>query len=102
MKINKMMPMTRAVIKTALDNDKEMTNEERRLFDRALGSPCIKRELVTTKKACEILDACEKTLNRYAQKGFLTPVRYSKRKIRWDKEELEAFRDAGMAGAVAA
>lgn len=57
------------------------------------------RRLVTVGKAAELLACHPKTVQRYAEKGFLTLVRFSPRKVRYDQDEVERFASDGL-GAV--
>lgn len=56
-----------------------------------------RRRLGSTKDACTILNNCHpETLRRYEQRGHLNAIRHSKRKLRWDLDEVEAFANSGV------
>lgn len=54
------------------------------------------RRLVTVRKAAEILACHPKTVQRYADRGLLTLVKFSLRKVRYDQDEVEAFASDGV------
>lgn len=56
------------------------------------------RRLITIRQAAEMLDCHPKTVERYAGRGLLTQVRFSPRKIRYDRDEVEAFASEGLGG----
>ena len=56
------------------------------------------RRLATVRQAAEALGCHAKTVQRYAEKGLLTTVRFSLRKIRYDMDEVEAFARDGIGG----
>jgi hypothetical protein len=50
----------------------------------------------TTREAAAILNACPRTILRYAQRGKLTPIRQSARRIRWDLDAVTALATEGV------
>jgi hypothetical protein len=55
-----------------------------------------RRTLITTPQACAILDNCHPiTLQRYEKRGLLHPIRFSKRKKRFDLDEVETLASNG-------
>lgn len=54
---------------------------------------------VTARQAAEILGVHVRTLGRYAREGKLTPIRLSKRKLRYSQAEVERFAAEGMVDA---
>lgn len=97
MYIAKLLPGSRSTLQTVLDVDNTLTEIEKKLIHQAIGNAGqVRRKLISTKEACEILGVCSMTLRRYEQKGLLTPIRYTPRKIRWDQDEIEAFKNCGI------
>lgn len=93
-----MLEATKVAIKTVLSLDPIATEESRKRILGAL-DPRIKRpakKLITTEQAAKLLDVCTFTLRRYAKRGLLHPVRHTARRIRWDRIEIERFRDHGV------
>jgi predicted DNA-binding transcriptional regulator AlpA len=97
MKTMSMKLQTQGTLRTVLDLDETLTKDEKKHIKRALGDTGGKqnRALITTKEACEILGICRLTLSRYVDHGMLAPIRYTKRKIRWDRDEIEFFKNNG-------
>jgi hypothetical protein len=99
MKTMSMKLQTKGTLRTVLDLDETLTKDETKHIKRALGDTGGKqrRVLITTKEACEILGVCRLTLSRYEHRGLITPIRYTQRRIRWDMDDLEEFKNAGNA-----
>ena len=97
MQIMKMTQRTEGTLRAVLDVDDTLTAEEMKHIRRALGNTGGKqgRKLITTNEACDILGICSMTLRRYELKGFLKPIRYTQRKIRWDEDEIIDFKHNG-------
>ena len=93
-----MLPNTKTIIEAALGSDATITHDEKRKIQSALdpGASSPKRTLITTEQAAEIVGVSTVTLRQYEKKGLLTPIRYSARRIRWDRDEVEAFRRQGV------
>ncbi len=53
------------------------------------------RKLMTTTEVCEFLAVSRKTIQNYWHKGYLTPIRYSKSKVRYDRDEVINFYNNG-------
>lgn len=60
------------------------------------GAPVKPIEMVTLKRAAEILQVHPKSVRRYTQQGLLHPVRYSKRKYRYPLLQVENFAACGI------
>ena len=87
---------TRNVIEAAVKSDAAMSEEERDAFMRLLkGSPA-KTILISSKAACEILDISKVTLWQYAKQGRLRQIHQSKRRVRYDKAEVEELAYRGI------
>jgi hypothetical protein len=84
-------------IRLMLDSP-SVTEDERLVVLQACRSvpPVRPRHLVTMRRAAEILQVHPRTMRRYTQKGLLHPVRYSKRRFRYDLEEVEQFARQGI------
>lgn len=89
---------SRDMIIAALNADPTATPaDKKRILDAIENKPIRKEKMLTTKQACELLDDCHPiTLRRLEQRGVLTPVRYSKRKLRWRESELLEFLENGI------
>ena len=95
-----MLANTKAIINAAIEGDATLTPEQRVRITEAINpKPKIKPRLGTTKEAARILSISTVTLRKYAKQGLLSPVRYTRRRIRWDLNEIESFRDQGQQGA---
>jgi len=93
-----MLPNTKTIIEAALGSDATISQDQKEKIKAVLNpqtSPS-KRNLITTKKASEVLGVSTVTLRKYEKKGLLTPIRYSLRRIRWDRDEIETFRLEGV------
>lgn len=85
------------IIETTIENDPTATPEQKRQIRAIIHGGQKKRRLVTTKRACSANDDCHPiTLRRLAKRGILHPVYYSRRKVRWDLDEVEAFANNGI------
>jgi hypothetical protein len=93
-----MTEQTGATIRAAMSIDTTITPEEEKHLRRALGERRGKqsRTLITTTEACEILECNPVTLRRYENRGLITAIRYSQRKIRWDRDDVLELRDNGI------
>lgn len=79
---------TRTRIEDSLKFDQTLTPSTRKHLKRALGDKT-KRTLITTKEACAILGCCSMTLYRMEkERNLIKAIRYSQRKLRWDKDEI--------------
>ena len=91
-----MKPETQAAIRLLLlaDNSVDATKRAEVL------SACIRiqrhRKLITLRRTAEILGCHGRTVERYARRGLLTPIRYSQRMIRYDLEEVQTFAINGL------
>jgi len=83
-----MKPETLKTIKLALESDNTV---ERTLKSRILAA-CVgtsaPKDLVTSKQARDILGISQPTLLSYSRQGLLTQIRFSCRRIRYDKREV--------------
>lgn len=52
----------------------------------------------TIKQAAEILGCCPTSVMRYAKRGLLHPARITKRKVRYDLNEVERLAACGAEG----
>jgi len=91
---------TQKVIETILSTDGSVTPEQREEILRACSrKTSAKPKLGGVRQAAEVLGCHPKTIYRYVRKGLLHSVRYSRRKIRFDLNEVEAFAMNGLSGA---
>ncbi len=92
-----MLTNTKAIIEAAIGGDATLTPEQRDKIAEAINpEPKKKPRLGTTKEAARILGVSTVTLRKYERLGLLHPVRYTRRRIRWDLNEIENFRDQGL------
>ena len=93
-----MLPNTKTIIETIVGGDATISPEQKQRIQSVLNpqasSP--KRILITTKQAAEILEISTVTLRNYEKKELLTPIRYTARRIRWDRDEVETFKRQGV------
>lgn len=61
------------------------------IISAAKGSDKPRPRPISPREACEVLGVCRRSLTRYANRGALTPIRLSPRKIRYDLNEVEAL-----------
>lgn len=91
-----MKTATIITIETILEADRTIPKAKREkvmdiLLDRAPPQPIRKKDLITTKQAAEILEIHPVTLRRHAKAGHINVIRYSSRKIRFDRTEIIAY-----------
>lgn len=77
------------IIEVALQAEENLTDSEKRQFDRLLAGGVAKVRLITAKEACAILGISRRTLARYEETGSVHAIRQSARIIRFDADEIE-------------
>ena len=88
---------TQKVIEAVLIADGSVTPEQRVEILRVCShKPLAKPNLVGVKQAAQVLSCHPKTIYRYVRKGLLHSVHYSRRKVRFDLNEVEAFAASGL------
>ncbi len=89
---------SRDMIIAALNADPTATPaDKKRILAAIEDKPTRKEKMLTTKQACELLGGIHQiTLRRLEQRQILTPVRYSKRRLRWKESELLDFLSIGI------
>ncbi len=80
---------TRKIIETAVNADGNVTESEKRQFDRLLAGGAAKVRLITAKEACAILQVTRRTLARYEEAGQIHGIRRSSRHLRYNADEVE-------------
>lgn len=92
-----MKATTKKIIEAALLADETVRQEEREAllcaFSRA--AP-LKAKPVGVRQAAQVLGCHPKTLYRYVRKGLLHTIHYSRRKVRFDLNEIESFAARGV------
>lgn len=89
---------TQKVIDAVLSADATVTPGQRAEILRACSrNSSAKPKLGGVRQAAEVLGCHPKTIYRYVRKGLLHSVRYSRRKVRFDLNEVEAFAMNGLA-----
>ena len=91
-----MKPTTIDMIRTILSGDETVSGEHADSILRSCKQPTVRRHLVNAKRAMEILGISRPTLRAYVKSGYLTQIKLSQRKIRFDEDELLHFANAGM------
>ena len=93
-----MLPNTMTIIRAAIGSDATISREQKDEIQAVLNPQASsqKRTLITTKMASEILEVSVVTLRKYEKRGLLTPIRYTARRIRWDRSEVETFKMQGV------
>jgi len=90
-------PSTQNAIQAILNGDTLTQPAIKKKILQVVGlQPARPRRLITASQAADILGVHKKTLERYAKRELLNPIRYSKRKIRYDAEEIEDFAVNGV------
>jgi MerR HTH family regulatory protein len=86
-----------ATIETIISLDPETTPEQKKVALNALkGTASKRRRLGTAKDAAGILKIHVKTLRQYEKRGLVTSIRYSRRKVRYDLDEIENLAFTGI------
>lgn len=91
-----MKAATIITIETILEADRSIPKAKKEkimdiLLDRSPPLPPKKKKLITTKQAADIIGVHPETLRKLAQKGTIPVIRYSARKLRYDREEIENY-----------
>jgi hypothetical protein len=68
----------------------------RAVLRAAKGEPTTPEKAITTKAAAEALECCPRTVHRLAARGLLTPIRRSRRCLRWRRSEVERLALEGV------
>jgi predicted DNA-binding transcriptional regulator AlpA len=79
------------------------------LLEAVLAAPSDRREAIlaaargtdrprpgSVRQAAEVLGVHPRTIERYARRGLLNPIRISPRRVRWDLVEVEALATRGV------
>ena len=91
-----MKPTTIDMIRTILSGDETVTGEHADSILRSCKQPMVRRHLINAKKAMEILGISRPTLRAYVKEGYLTQIKLSQRRIRFDADEVLHFANTGM------
>ena len=80
---------------------KGSSEKRARMLAVAKGDPPGKRTLVTSRRACQEFDPpiCTLTLRRYENRGLIRGIRTSKRRVRYDLEEIRRLATEGVVAA---
>lgn len=90
-----MQAATQTTIQTVIDADPTISPDQRKAILRACQTERLRRKLGTVRQAAAILDVCPKTVQRYASMGLLHPVRVTRRRVRYDLDEVERLANEG-------
>lgn len=85
-------------ISTLIQNDRSVSDEQRQRIltacrDTSTSHP---RRLCTVKEAAQLLACCPKSVYRLRDRGFLRTIHHSKRKVRFDRTQVEQFAANGI------
>lgn len=84
-------------IQMLIKNDALATPEEKQAILSALrGNTNKKPKLISKKVVADILGTSTKTIDRYAERGHIKPIRFSQRKIRYDENQVLDFARNGI------
>lgn len=85
-------------INALLLSDPTVTSEQRAQIVKACrqSRQRQRRRLGSAKQAAEILRCHPKTVYRYVQRGLLTAIHYSARRVRFDLDAVEEFAASGV------
>ena len=88
----------RVAIKALIDTDPTMTAEERKALDAALNLKPLKPKVIPIppSETARMLTVTTTTLRRWEKAGRLIPIRYSSRKVRYDRNEIERIMAEGL------
>ncbi len=90
--------MTPATYQAVVGFVKIAVPEEERAEVLALLNPAMEQEeFLTTKEAATYLGVSIRTLQVYENEGKIRARRLSRQKVRWNKAELKALRNGGVA-----
>lgn len=71
-------------------------DEQLRRALKVINQENTKRDLITTKQTAGVLEVHPETVKRYAKQGLLHPIRFSKRRMRFDRAEVLQFLNNGL------
>lgn len=85
-------------VQTLLQNDRTVSEEQRRRILAACRDSAGRevRRLCTVGEAARILQCHPKSCYRLRDRGFLHTIHHSKRKVRFDLDEVQRFAANGM------
>lgn len=86
---------TKNLINAALAMDASVTDSEKQAISRAL-SGSQKAVMITAKAVCEQLGITRRTLSNWEKDGVICGRRMSKRKIRFNQEEITRLLTEGI------
>lgn len=85
-------------IGSLLDADRTMTDEARgQILKVCKKAECPRRKLITVRQAADILGVHRRTVQRYASERKLIAIYFSKRRIRYDLDEVNKLASEGIA-----
>ena len=91
-----MQKQTKKHIELALESDPDINKRMRKKALDLLEGKTERRQLITTRYACEILGCHPLTLRRMEKRGHIQAIRYSARRLRWDKNQIIEFSNRGI------
>ena len=89
---------TMELIGKVLMSDESVSPEMRDYIIKAAQKSVPKRKLLTAKEAQEVLGISRVTLREYARRGVLSQINISRRKVRFDEQEVYRLAYSGLDG----
>jgi len=85
-------------IKIMVNNDPAISDEQRKQILDALSRKGGRQrpKLISKKAVADIIECSTKTVDRYTQRGYLHPIHFSQRKIRFDEAAVLEFARTGI------
>lgn len=91
-----MKTTTLDMIRTILSGDETVTGEHADWIIRSCKQPVVRRHLISAREAMSLLGVSRPTLRVFVQRGYITQIKLSQRKIRYDESEVLHFANTGM------
>ena len=91
-----MKPTTIDMIRTILSGDETVSGEHADSILRSCKQPTVRRHLVSAREAMSLLGVSRPTLRAFVQRGCITQIKLSQRKIRYDEAEILRFVNSGL------
>ena len=85
-----------ALIRTVLDGDNTVTQEQNDHIMRTCKQSVMRRKLINAKQAMRILEVSRPTLLAYVKRGHLAQINISPRKVRFDEAEVQNLASNGV------
>ena len=88
---------TLVMVQATLSADPNVDRAQaRRIMADLNCNPVGKLKMVSGKQAAEVIECSKYSVRRYAERGYLTPIRLSARVVRYNLAEVERFAQEGI------